>query len=224
MKRAAVWLVFVTCFAWGCGDDGDGNSTPRPRITVTPTATSTAQPTPSPTPQAMHHDHILLGSHHAGGGELMAHFDFARGFAELTDQQCIGGQGEACAGGTIIYSGSSPAFETVGEEDAEEHLQPLLPGTRVRLEIVAVDAGVQVQFGGVVLDRAGQSVVLGEAPFHEHGTWQLVLSAGVDPTHGSYAVTFRFVAEGSTYEPSSPYRLRLAVAENHHAGALASGG
>jgi hypothetical protein len=66
-------------------------------------------------------------------------------------------------------------------------------------------------------------VVLGDAPFHVHGTWQLVLSAGVDPTHGSYAVTFRFVAEGSTYEPSSPYTLRLAVADDHHAAALASG-
>jgi len=224
MKRAAVWLVFVAYFAWGCGDDGGGNSLSRPQITATPTATLTAQPTPSPTPQAAHHDHILLGSHHAGGGELMAHFDFAQGFAELTDQQCIGGQGDACAGGTIVYSGTSPAFETVGEEDAEEHLQPLLPGTRVWLEIVAIDAGVQVQFGGVVLDRAGQSVVLGEAPFHDHGTWQLVLSASVDPTHGSYVVTFRFVAEGSTYEPSSPYTLRLAVADDHHAAALASGG
>ncbi|GIW43096.1 MAG: hypothetical protein KatS3mg077_0378 [Candidatus Binatia bacterium] len=211
MRTKAFVVVLVASVLLACGDDGDREEHDPPNPSASPIATRTPTATPTPTVRPAGHDHIVIGSHHAGGGELVAHFDFKGSAAELHEKQCVGGSGDTCAGGLIVYSGTSPAFESVAGDAAEEHLQPLLQGTAVEIEIVDISPNVQVQFDSAILDRAGARTTLGVAPFHVHGSWQLVLPFDADPGSVSAFVSFRFLPVGRTYEPSMPYTLELRV-------------
>ncbi|MCX8071608.1 MAG: hypothetical protein N3C12_04035 [Candidatus Binatia bacterium] len=214
MNSKHFWAVLSLLFAVGCGDDRENGPLSNP--TASPTPTEHRLPSPTPTPRQAAHAHILIGSHHGGGGEIMAHFDFDQGAAELTEEQCLGGVGDSCEGGLIVYSGTSPAFETVGADEAEEHLQPLLPGTEVEIEIVEIDEGVRIQVEGTELSMAGSRALLGVAPFHTHVSWQLILPGGVDPATATPKVRLRLVAAGSVYDPSATYTLRLKVVDAGH--------
>ena len=52
---------------------------------------------------------IVLGSTRMGGGDLAAQYDFDEPIPLYFDQ-CIGGSGDDCAGGVVIYSSSNPGF------------------------------------------------------------------------------------------------------------------
>lgn len=215
MRQSIAWAALIAGCFLGCGDDGDEfhQSHATPTATVRPAAT----PTPTPTPGTGAHEHFVIGSHHLGGGEITVHLELASNVIELTERQCLGGSGESCAGGAIVYSSPFPAFASANEADAEEHLQPLLPGTEVELELVASSPGAQVQIGDTVLNEPGHRTMLGTVPFHTHGSWQLVLPHDADPSTTEHYVTLRFVARGSAYEPSAAYTVRLQVVDISHA-------
>lgn len=52
---------------------------------------------------------IILGSTRMGGGDLTAQYDFDEPIPLYFDQ-CIGGSGDDCAGGVVIYSSPNPGF------------------------------------------------------------------------------------------------------------------
>jgi hypothetical protein len=52
---------------------------------------------------------ILIGSTLDGGGELATRYDFDEPIPLYFDQ-CIGGSGDDCAGGVVVYSSSNPGF------------------------------------------------------------------------------------------------------------------
>ncbi len=205
------WVTFslglMASLVFACGSEEEPNF----RADGTPTATPAIAPTATPTPGAGDHWHLMLGSHHLGGGEIMVHLEREPGVVLLTDRECVGGSGEDCVGGAVLYQGQFPAFASVDEDHAEDHLNPLLPGTPVEMEIVALSAGVRVQIGDRVLDQAGMRGLIGIVPFHTHGSWQLVLPYDVDPSQETFTITVRFLAPNSPYEQSMPHRLSLLV-------------
>ncbi len=215
MSRTLLVFGVLMVFALACGSD-DEERVHQPQQTPTIARTPVPTPSPTPTPAAETHWHLLIGSHHAGGGEITVHQESNTNVALLTERQCIGGAAEACVGGVILYTGSFPAFESVNEEHADEHLQPLPPGTSVEIEIVSLSPGVRLQIEDKILSQAGARALLGVVPFHAHVQWQLVLAHDVDPEHGQYVVTLRFLVPGSGYEPSAPYTLLLQVGTMHN--------
>lgn len=204
-----LWLPLM--LVAGCGDGSDGNRT----APSSPTRVPTASPTPSPV--AGGHDHLLIGSHHAGGGMLMVHGIPADGAFPLSLSECLGGTGADCEGGTAVFSGSSPAFETVASDEAEEHLQPLADGTEIFLELIEADPDLLVKVEGVEL-RAGEEVPLGVSPFHAHAEWLAFVSGGVPHDILERRVTLRLIAPGSSYEMSAPFTLVFTIGEasDHH--------
>lgn len=52
---------------------------------------------------------IILGSTRMGSGDLAAQYDFDEPIPLYFDQ-CLGGSGDDCAGGVVIYSSSNPGF------------------------------------------------------------------------------------------------------------------
>jgi len=206
MAMACVWVV-------GCGDDSDA-----PSMAVTATPRATHSPTPSPTVQPAPHEHMEIGSHHAGGGELMVHYDFANSMAPLSLSACVGGAEPDCQGGTRVYAGSSPAFATVDADAAGDHLEPLPDGTEVIFELIAIDDGLQIQLEGSTLSQAGQEILLGAAPFHVHAEWQLLAPSGIDVMGRTFAISFRLRSSNPAFEPSATYTLLLQVDEHADSG------
>jgi len=52
---------------------------------------------------------IVLGSTRDGGGDLAAQFDFDTPIPLYFDQ-CVGGSGDDCSGGVVLYSSPNPGF------------------------------------------------------------------------------------------------------------------
>lgn len=205
--RPLVLALVCALSVIGCGDDDGFSGLPSPVATASPTPTTTPMPA---------HAHIVLGSSEMGGGEIVADFDFENEGAELNEMTCEGGSGPECNGGTIIYSGVSPAFLAAEEHGHGGALHPLNSGTQVILELVSVDPGVQIRFEDMVLNRQGQRLLLGTAPFHHHVTWQLVLPASTCPHESVHTASLRFLDSSNRYRPSQVYTIRLNVVENGH--------
>ena len=52
---------------------------------------------------------IFLGSTRVGGGQLAAQYDFDTPIPLFYDQ-CVGGEGDDCLGGVVLYSSPNPGF------------------------------------------------------------------------------------------------------------------
>lgn len=103
-----------------------------------------------------------------------------------------------CAGGLCLYSATDPGFVTPGT--APGGLFPLQAGTAVRVEIVSIGTSAALKVGAAVLDTAGESAVLGDAPgLHVHPAWQLTLPKDAMEQR---TVTLRVTAPGSGYAAS----------------------
>ena len=88
----AALLPFALTFA--CGPDGGGQGE-------------------SPIEE---HVEVKLGSDAAGGGKLTAEFDFDRAIALFFDE-CLGGSGDDCEGGTLLYSAANPGFSALESDE-----------------------------------------------------------------------------------------------------------
>ena len=109
-----------------------------------------------------------------------------------------------CPGGICPYSSVNPGFLT--PDTAAGGLFPLARGTRISLELVAIDAAASIKVGSTILKTAGEAVALGTAPdIHVHPEWQLQAAQGVV---GDYPVMFRLTTTGA-YAPSATYSTTL---------------
>jgi hypothetical protein len=148
------------------------------------------------------HGHIEIGSSSPESGALAMELPFTT--VEVTES--------AEVGDLTLWADSNPGVATIEEE--EHGLYPLPEGVPVSLEITALDEGVRFKFGDTTIDEVGESVLIGPAPFHTSGEWQVVLPQGVHD--GEYALSFRFTTTTPPYAPSEESTLLLIPTEGGH--------
>ena len=195
-----VLLLALAAVAAGCGDDD-------PPPVNNPTATIPAA-TPTPTPSDPAHTENLFGSTEPGGGALTLD---AAAEVDVSFSSCIGGTGDGCVGGTVLYTATDPGFEEAEEDEPDEPLYTLVDGVTVRLEITATDPGVSLKLDAQILNAAGQSAVLGTTPgVHRDLEWQLALPGG---EVASRQVSLRLVTTAPQYSASDVVTVTLRPAE-----------
>lgn len=144
---------------------------------------------------AQHGEDILIGSSAPNGGALVVDFDF--------DEKIV-------ATPSVLpgfFSTTEPGFDAI--TSAGSGTFPLANGTTVGIEIVAVDAGAQLQIEGATLDGPGDEAVIGTMPdLHLHPQWRLLLDQGVT---GDFTVVFRLTANG--YADSTEYTATITNVE-----------
>jgi hypothetical protein len=160
--------------------------------------------TPEPTPRG--HGHFEIGSTSAGGGALATEGIPFDGEFEVFES--------AEVGGLTLWAGTNPGIATLEEDEPEEGLYALPEGAPVSLEITALDAGVRFKYGDTTIDEVGESVLIGPAPFHNSGEWQVVLPEGV--REGEYDLSFRFTTTTPPYAPSDETTVTLIPTEGGH--------
>jgi hypothetical protein len=184
-------VAFASAFAGGCGGDG-GNKLGDP---------------------VLEHEEFRLASTEAGGGELTGDFDFTRPLG-LFFTTCVGGTGDQCDGGTVLYSAVTPGIEPLEEEDPDRSLFFLQDGTQVTLELTAIDEGLSLHFDDIVLDQPGQTVTLDPLPdLHADVDSQLVLPGG--PPKGHYDASFVLRAPGTVYGDSREFTITFVPLAEH---------
>ena len=208
LVTGAVALLFGAPLA-GCGTDQVAvhGAAPNAPATAMPTATATATPPPDE-----HHGppHTLMriGSTEPSGGTLVVD---GVPTAYVVASACLGGTGEECEGGTVVYTGDSPGFNSLTADDPAAPIYVLPDGVEVRIEVTAVhDASVMVS--EVMLDMPGETAVVNTTPhLHNHPTWQLVAPGGTHPADGH--ISFRLHADG--YEPSNEITVTVQLFDEH---------
>jgi hypothetical protein len=150
------------------------------------------------------HGHIEIGSTAPGGGSLEAELPFFD--IEVTESAVIGD--------LTLWSGTNPGVATLEAEEEREGFYALPDGVPLSLEITALDAGVRFKFGDTTIDEPGQSVLIGPAPFHTSGEWQVVLPEGVHG--GEYGLSFRFTTTQPPYAASEVSNVILVPTEGGH--------
>jgi len=213
-------LVLGALLLSGCGDSGSDD--PTPTATTAATQTATATPTPTTVPVATEtpgHDHseLIVGSSADGSGSLQIAAD-SIATIEVPFDQCVGGTGDECTGGTKLYVANSPGFESLESSEPDHGIFALPDGTLVFLVLVSAPASTSLKFSNTVLDQTGESVDLGRAPFHTHHEWRIAVPGGQEPPH-HVDVTVRLTSTSTAFTNSPDIRLRLEpVAEHHHDG------
>lgn len=160
------------------------------------------------------HGDIIMGSTQRGAGALALEYDFAQEVA-VSFSQCVGGSGEACDGGIVLYSGEAPGFAPLEADEPEESFFVLEEGTAVSVERTAGDAAASFFYGGVNLAEPGDSVLLGTAieGLHQHGEWQLTLPGGTEP-EGPYALGLKLTSSSPDYDESEEFMVMIVVEEH----------
>lgn len=145
------------------------------------------------------HGHIEIGSTAPESGALAMELPFTT--VEVTES--------AEVGSFTLWSSTDPAIATIEEDEPGEGLYQIADGVPVSLELTALDDGVRFTYGGVTLDQPGAAVVLGVAPFHDHGQWEVVLPQGVH--EGEFDISFRFTSP--PFAPSEAATFTLVPTE-----------
>ena len=128
--------------------------------------------------------------------------------AFVTASACLGGTGDSCAGGAVVYTGTSPGFNDLTQDDPNQPIYKLPDGVEMSLELIGIDADASMTISGVVLDSAGQTAVINTTPtLHNHPTWQLVAPGGTIP--GDKHISLRLHANG--FEPSAAIAVTLTL-------------
>jgi hypothetical protein len=160
--------------------------------------------------QHAHGGDIQVASTADGSGALALEYDFEKPIPVAFDSETIPG--------TSLHTATSPGFAGLEEDAPDEGLFALDPGTQVRVEITAVEAGrTAILLNSVLLDQAGESVVLGTAgaappnDLHHHGTMQLILMLPPG-TYGSGRISLRVTTTSPSYAASQSYTLLLSNA------------
>ena len=179
---------------------------PTPTATETTTeaidATATTTPTEVPHPP---HSLMRVGSTQTGSGALTVD---TVPVAYVAASACLGGTGEQCDGGTVVYTGSSPGFNDVVADDPSQPIYKLPDGVQVSIELTAIEPDASVAVSGTVLDTVGETAVVNTTPtLHNHPTWQIVAPGGTLPTDKHLAV--RLHAAGFDTSDDIAVTLRL---------------
>lgn len=193
--------------------EDQATATPAETPVEEPTATATETPVEEPTPTPTHEHHgpphslMRVGSTEPGGGALGVD-DVPVAF--VVESACIGGTGEHCEGGFVVYTGTSPGFDALEADDPGLPLYVLPDGVEVYMHITAIDEEASVLVSGALLDEVSETAVVNTTPhLHNHPTWQLVLPGG-EHVH-DHEISFRLLAEG--YEPSEEITVTLQLFE-----------
>ena len=134
-----------------------------------------------------------------GGGALTVYWDFAHKKIQTFKSFCAGGQ--------CLYSTIDNGFITTADVPADGYF-PLVDGTSVSIQIVAIDPAASLHVNGVPLDTGGESALLGVAPtLHIHPSWQIVLPDGDPP--GDYPLSFLLTTDSSLYGESQVFSVVL---------------
>lgn len=114
-----------------------------------------------------------------------------------------------CAAGECLYSTVEIGVVSPDVGVPEESFFPLDTGSRVSLEVVAIDAAVTVKLGQQVADAPGDVLDLGIAPgIHVHPEWQVVAPEGVE---GDFPLSVRLRSQQPTpYTESQVIDLLLS--------------
>jgi hypothetical protein len=196
---ALMTLVLAAAIALiGCGDDDDDRGT----ADVAPTATASPSPTEVPHPP---HSVSRIGSSEAGGGQIILD---ALPIALVVPSACVGGSGDACEGGTLVYTGDSPGFGPLPSGDAQHSIFKLPDGVAVSIQLTHAESGAAAQINGATLDMPGESALIGTAPeLHNHPDWTLFGAGSELPA--AKRLSFRLTAPG--YESSQQYTVSIEV-------------
>lgn len=172
-----------------------------------------AVPAATPTPDEGNDLHAVhVGSTEDGAGALTYDPPFD-GEVSVLFAECLGGEGDECTGGTILYRNDAPGFNDGVEAGRAPY--PLADGTSIGLEIIALSANVSVRVGDVTLDTPGDAVTLGETPdFHNHPEWQVITPAGTE--HDDFHLSFKLTTSADAYADSDVYEWRLVPTEEGH--------
>jgi len=134
---------------------------------------------------------ITIASTEAGGGDLVAAYDFDEAI-EVTFVQCLGGTGPACTGGVRLYAAEDPGFDALRRDRVAQSLFALPEGVGIRIEITAAEPEASLFLSNQVLQNAGDETLIGATPegVHKHGSWQLAIP-GDQELEADYALSFR---------------------------------
>lgn len=195
--------IAVAC-AQGCGeDDGNGGGS---GSTATPTPTATPEPGPP-------HSQLRVGSTEPSGGMLTVE---SVPTAFVVPMACLGGTGDTCEGGVVVYGGNSPGFNTLTEENPGLPIYQLPDGVEVRVELTAVETDASVRISGVTLDDVGEEAVVNTTPeLHNHPAWQLAAPGG-DAHPSDRHLSIRLHADG--FDSSEEIAVMLRVFEGEDGG------
>lgn len=120
------------------------------------------------------HSDIEIGSSTAGGGELVAEYDF-----DINLRTDFATE----VGPIAVYSSTTPGF--VAAEDEAPELYELDNGTTVDMMIVTIDEAISIQVDATTLAAPGDVATIGthdgvpgdDGALHNHPTYQLLLDA-----------------------------------------------
>lgn len=151
-----------------------------------------------PTVAQEEHDHMALWSTEAGGGDLVADWDFD----PIQTSEAF------CAAGSCLFTAANPAFLNVGI-DPPAGLHPLADGTTISLEVAAQAAAASIRIDGVTVGE-GHAARLGTTPdLHNHPSWRLFLPEG---EQGDFPLSFRLLSGSPSYGDSEVYTAILSNA------------
>lgn len=193
-RRSALraMVVLTLAVASACAsDDGNGGGQPIPTVT--------------PTSPPEDHSEVLIGSTQAGSGDLKAEYEFEEP-VHAHFSACLGGTGPECIGGTAVYSVVSPGFDSLEEDEPEASHFTLVDGTEITLRVISIDPGLSFKLGSLIIDAAGETVLLGAVPFHADIEAQVAVENGI-VREGGWRITFDLTSSDSGYETSETYTL-----------------
>jgi hypothetical protein len=118
-----------------------------------------------------------------------------------------------CGAGRCLFENDEGSIRTPNVDDLAEGLYALTAGTKVRAEIVSVDAGAALKIGSAKLDQPGESTNLGTAhSVHAHPIWQIEALEGEED---HWSITFRVTTGAAAYADSEPVPQALTNHEGH---------
>jgi hypothetical protein len=139
---------------------------------------------------AQGHREVDIYSTADAGGELL--LDLGAGGPQIPVFESL------CAGGECLYTAVDIGVVSPDVDVPEESWFALDTGSRVSLEVVAIDAAVSVKVGQQTAEEPGDVIDLGIAPgIHVHPEWQVVAPEG---TEGDFPLSVRLRAA-----PPAPY-------------------
>lgn len=211
-RTTAIMALFALALTTAGCDDDDGRKKTNPASTSTPTATTTPTVTPTPEHHGPPHSIMRIGSTVEDGGALTVD---EVPIAFVVASACLGGSGDDCIGGTVVYSETSPGFNELEADDPNLPIYILPDGIEVSVEITAIDPDASVLLSGVLLDQVGETAVVNTTPhLHNHPTWQMVAPGGELPADRQ--ISFRLLAEGFAPSEIITVTLRLFEGEGGH--------
>jgi len=172
------------------------------------------EPTPTPTPEpGPPHTSLRIGSTEPLEGKLTVE---SVPVAFLVPMACLGGTGDECEGGTVVYGYDSPGFNTLQEENPSLPIYFLPDGVEVRVELTAVEPDASVRVSGVMLDQVGEQAVVNTTPeLPNHPAWQFAAPGG-DHHPADRHLSIRLHADG--FESSDEIPITLSVFEGGDGG------